>query len=152
MSCYLYIPLVGCCKNHYQNGSFIHTPDEVHSTNISMWAFNSYGSRISTHDSLHAKFHYHIFKTAGNMKHAKQLGNSIRHGPVPVTFWLFSLHTSHWAMDTQLEQSTFSMSCCKLSEGLVAFVRTERRQNRYFINMHNEGLHLQQNRWSGGRY
>ena len=57
------------------NGSFIHTPNEVHSTNISMCAFNSYGSKISTHDSLHAKFHYHIFKTAGNMKHAKQLGN-----------------------------------------------------------------------------
>ena len=149
MSCYLYIPLVGCCTNRYQNDSFIHTPNEVHSTNISMWAFNSYGSKISTHDSLHAKFHYHIFKTAGNMKHAKQLGNqypswtSTRH--ILVVFFTYIT----LSMDTQLEQSTFSMSCCKLSEG---FGRTERRQNRYFINMHNAGLHLQQNRWSGGRY
>ena len=30
-------------------------------------------------------------------------------------------------MDIQLEQSTFSMSCCKLSEGLVAFL--ERKED-----------------------
>ena len=55
-------------------------------------------------------------------------GTSIRHGPVPVILVVFFTLHHHWAMDTQLEQSTFSMSCCKLSEGLVAFVRTERRQ------------------------
>ena len=113
MSCYLYIPLVGCWKNRYQNGSFIHTPNEVHSTNISMWAFNSYGNNIST------QFHYHIFKTARNMKHTKQLGNQYPSWTSTRHILGFFLHTSHWAMDTQLEQSTCSMSCCKLSEGLV---------------------------------
>ena len=60
--------------------------------------------------------------------------------------FLYIHHTEKCILRTKLEQSTFSMSYCKLSEGLVAFVRTERRQNRYLINMHNEGLHLQQNR------
>ena len=149
MSCYLYIPLVGCCKNRYQNGSFIHTPNEAHSTNSSMWAFNSYGSKISTHDSLHAKFDYHIFKTAGNMKHAKQLGNQYpswtRTRHILVVFFTYITLSNGYSVRTKYLQYVMLWA-------FRGFGRTERRHNRYFINMHNEGLHLQQNRWSGGRY
>ena len=66
------------------------------------------------------------------MKHALQVGNqypswtSTRHSS-----FRYIGNTEQWTI-TPLVQSIFSMSWCKLAEGLVAFVRTEISHNRYF--------------------